>query len=270
MVRDPFANANDEQINGLINRLTPSLMTAVAEVINRRIPPREARPAADASAGEAELKSLRREILRAKIETQREARKGRILARPKNGVFNVFYFHRLSTDCLLRAHDEEVASEDLLARVDELKELNELNVPQLSDIIKNLEDMADTHHRQGIKAKFIADALPGLDTIFWPKLEGQEQRDRILNELFSQADEGSWDAAFVKSLNAWLKDCIKAAASHCDYAKLCNNMNPHKRKGSSSRSDTPFVPNKKGKGGKGSGVTSATIGSAPLDSAAED
>ena len=168
---------------------------------------------------------------------------------------------------MLRAHDEEVASENLLARVDELKELND---PKLSDIIKNLEDMADTHHRQGIKAKFIADALPGLDTIFWPKLEGQEQRDRILNELFSQADEGSWDAAFVKSLDAWLKDCIKAAASHCDYAKLCNNMNPHKRKGSSSRSDTPFVPNKKGKGGKGGGVTSATIGSAPLDSAAED
>ena len=193
MVRDPFANANDEHINGLLNRLT-----------------------------------------------QRN-------------------FQRL----LLSSNVYRVC----VARVDELKELND---PKLSDIIKNLEDMADTHHRQEIKAKFIADSLPGLVTIFWPKLEGQEQRDRILNELFSQADEGSWDAAFVKSLNAWLKDCIKAAASHCDYAKLCNNMNPHKRKGSSSRSDTPFVPNKKGKGGKGGGVTSATIGSAPLDSAVED
>ena len=137
MVRDPFANANDDHINGLLNRLTQ--------------------------------RNCQRLLLSSTV-------------------------HRVC-----------------VARVDELKELND---PKLSDIIKNLEDMADTHHRQGIKAKFIANALPGLVTIFWPKLEVQEQRDRILNELFSRADEGSWDAAFVKSLDAWLKDCIKAAASH--------------------------------------------------------
>ena len=142
-----------------------------------------------------------------------------------------------------------------------------------------LVDIAASVRKQAAIAEFLARVVLWLDAIHDPKDISRECRDRILAACRLWVEEdGTWDEAFIKALDARAQGLIKEAQAQCTNACMLAAANPNKRRATQQPTNSaPAGRNGGGRGGRGSASannhrqnTTAVLGNAGQDSTADE
>lgn len=244
---------------------------AIATVMQRQPQQHQPNPAID-----SQLADMSRKIAAEAKKSSRLEKMTRINAHVATILWRVPFLIRIYIEYATRALQSTNTAEDIEEVISLLATSTDANVAGHRAL---LVDIAASVRKQAVIAEFLARVVLWLDSLHDPKDISRECRDRILAACRLWVEEdGAWDEAFIKALDARAQGLIKEAQAQCTNACMLAAANPNKRRATQQPTNSaPAGRNGSGRGGRGAASanshrqnTTAVLGNAGQDSTADE
>ena len=244
---------------------------AIAAAMPRPLQQQQHNPAID-----SQLADMSRKIAYEAKKGRRLEKLTRVNAMVAATLWRVPFLIRSYIEYATRALQSTNTAEDIEEVISLLATSTDANVAGHRAL---LVDIAASVRKQAVIAEFLARVILWLDAIHDPKDISRECRDRILAACRLWVEEdGAWDEAFVKALDARAQGLIKEAQVQCTNACMLAAANPNKRRATQQPSNAAATGRTgNGRGGRGAASannrrqnTTAVLGNADQDSTADE